>query len=73
VVHDLDVAFRLWGLLGDAPDELLALRLPLLASASHHYDQQRAIADGTPDATLRLTHQEIARRFPGEWRALLGR
>jgi hypothetical protein len=71
VIHDLGIAFRIWGLLGDAPAELLELRLPMFASASHHYDQQRAIADATPEATLRLTHQVVASRFPGEWRSLL--
>ncbi|MGD9796741.1 MAG: hypothetical protein AB7H43_06165 [Acidimicrobiia bacterium] len=72
VVHDLEVAFRVWGLLGDAPPELVELRQTLFPSASHHYDRQRAIADATPEATLRLTHQEVARRFPADWRALLG-
>jgi hypothetical protein len=71
-VHDLDVAFRRWGLLGDAPAELVALRLPLFASAAHHYDQQRAIADAVPESTLRLGHEEVDRRFPADWRALLG-
>jgi hypothetical protein len=72
VVHDLGIAFRIWGLLGDAPAELVATRHPLFPSASHHYDQQRAIADAVPEATLRLTHQEVDRRFPAEWKALLG-
>lgn len=72
VVYDLDVAFRLWGFLGEAPAELVELRKPLFASADHHYDHQRAIVDHVPEATLRLNHAEVARRFPSEWRALLG-
>lgn len=72
VVHDLDVAFRIWGFLGDAPDELVALRRPWFESVAHHYDEQRAIAHLVPEATLRLSQGEVARRFPGEWRALLG-
>jgi hypothetical protein len=72
IIHDLDVAFRVWGFLGDAPDDLVALRKPLFEAASHHYWDQRAIADHVPEATLRLTHQEVQQRFPGGWKALLG-
>jgi hypothetical protein len=72
VVHDLDVAFRVWGYLGAAPDELVAFRKPRFASVAHHYNDQRAITDQVPEATLRLTHGEVARRYPAEWRTLLG-
>jgi hypothetical protein len=72
VVHDFDIAFRVWGFLGDAPPELVALRAPLFQTASLHYSDQRAIVDHVPESTLRLTHGEVARRFPSEWRALLG-
>jgi len=72
VIHDLDIAYRLWGFLGDAPAELVELRRPLFQAVGHHYEAQRSIVDRVPEATLRLTHQEVARRFPGEWRALLG-
>ena len=72
VVHDLDLAFRIWGFLGDAPDELVALRKPLFEGVAHHYDDQRVIVDRVPEATLRLSHGEAASRFPSEWRALLG-
>jgi hypothetical protein len=72
VIHDLDVAFRVWGFLGEAPAELLALRAPLFQAAAHHYWDQRAIVDRVPEATLRLDHREVARRFPADWKALLG-
>jgi hypothetical protein len=72
VVHDLDIAFRIWGFLGDAPAELIAYRRPLFEGASHHYTHRRDIVDVVPESTLRLTHGEVARRFPAEWRALLG-
>jgi hypothetical protein len=71
VVHDLDVAFRIWGFLGDAPDELVAARRPLFESAAHHYNGQRAIVDRVPESTLRQSHGEIARRFPADWRELV--
>jgi len=72
VIHDLDIAFRVWGFLGDAPPELVELRVPLFEAAAHHYSDQRAIVDHIPEATLRLTHQAVASRFPGDWRALVG-
>jgi hypothetical protein len=72
VIHDLDIAFRVWGFLGGAPAELVTLRTPLFQSAAHHYAAQRAIVDHVPEETLRSTHQDVARRFPGEWRVLVG-
>lgn len=72
VVHDLDIAFRVWGFLGEAPDELVRLRRPLFESVGHHYSHQRDIVDHVPESTLRLSHGEVARRFPTEWRSLLG-
>ncbi|MBW8827727.1 MAG: hypothetical protein JF603_15440 [Acidobacteria bacterium] len=73
VIHDLGIAFRIWGFLGDAPDELVDLRQPLFVAAAHSYAQRREIADHVPDDTLRLSKDEVAGRFPAEWRVLLGR
>lgn len=72
VIHDLDIAFRVWGYLGEAPPELVALRKPLFEACAHHYSRQRAIVDRVPEATLRLTHGDVATRFPSQWRDLLG-
>jgi hypothetical protein len=71
VVHDLDIAFRVWGFLGEAPAELVEARTPLFESVSHHYNDQRAIVDRVPTSTLRLSHGEVASRFPAGWRDLL--
>ncbi|CAN5168473.1 hypothetical protein BH24ACT1_BH24ACT1_10160 [soil metagenome] len=72
VIHDLDIAFTLWGFLGDAPPELVELRRPLFQALEHHYDGQRAIASQVPEATLRLTPDQVKARWPAEWQALLG-
>jgi hypothetical protein len=72
VIHDLELAFRLWGYLGDAPEDLVNLRVPLFAGASHQYWDQRMIADRVPDSTLRMTPAEVARRLPTDWRQLIG-
>jgi hypothetical protein len=72
VVHDLDIAFRIWGFLGDAPPELIALRQPRFEAVAHRYTEQRAIVDQVPMSTLELPPGDVARRFPSEWRELLG-
>lgn len=72
VVHDLTVAFTIWGFLGHAPPELVALRTPLFQAASHHYADQRTIADSVPEEVLRAPHATTLGRYPAEWRALLG-
>ncbi len=70
VIHDLELAYGLWGYLDSPPADLVAFRKPLFAGASHHYWDQRAIVALVPEATLRLTPDEVRRRV-GEWRALL--
>jgi hypothetical protein len=62
VVHDLTVAFTIWGFLGDAPPDLIAFRQPLFAGVSnpHHYPELRRIADLVPDEVLRRTPQQVA-------------
>jgi len=70
VIHDLDLAFSVWGFLGDAPDDLVAYRRPLFAEAGHHYWKRRAIADAVPEATLRLVPAAV-RAALATWRTLL--
>ncbi|MDQ3756389.1 MAG: hypothetical protein M3394_00845 [Actinomycetota bacterium] len=70
VVYDLELAFTLFGFLGGAPIELVTFRKPLFESASHHYHEQRAIADRVPEETLRLTPVEVRDLLPS-WRELI--
>ena len=76
MIHDLTLAFTIWGFLDDAPPaELVALRREAFAEVghiAHHYEQARAIADRTPEATLRLSLDELHTRYPGSWRELVG-
>ncbi len=74
VIHDLSVAFTVWGFLDPSPPtELVALRRARFAGAAnqHHYPQQRAIVDAVPEATLRRTPGEVAVQHTSDWRALL--
>jgi len=70
VIHDLELAYGLWGYLDKPPADLVAFRQPLFAGASHHYWDQRSIADLVPEATLRLL-PAAARQRVGEWRSLI--
>ena len=71
VVFDLELGFGLFGYLDDAPADLVAWRRPAFAGASHDYWDQRAIVDGIPEATLRMSPADVRGRL-GEWRSLVG-
>lgn len=74
VIHDLDVAFSVFGFLGDdpAPADLIRMRTSLFEAAGHHYEVQRHIADLVPESTLRLSPAEVRQlqRIDG-WHKLL--
>lgn len=75
VVHDLTVAFTIWGFLDpNPPADLVAARRPLFDGLSHHghYTEARAVTDMVPEATLRMTPQQVAAAYPGSWRQLVG-
>ena len=76
VVHDLTIAFTIWGLLdSDPPAELANERTRLFEGVSntlHHYDEARAIVDMVPEPTLRMTPAQVAAAYPGRWKELLG-
>ncbi|MBI3257367.1 MAG: hypothetical protein HYZ59_06230 [Actinobacteria bacterium] len=72
VVHDLEIAFTLFGFLGAAPPELVVCRRSHLAGAAHHHHRQRSVADAVPELTLAMTPSQIRASFPGAWRELLG-
>jgi hypothetical protein len=70
VIHDLELAFTLWGYLGGAPPELVTYRKPLFSGASHHYWDQRKIVDKVPESTLRMTPAQVRQRL-SDWRSLI--
>jgi len=75
IVHDLRVAYTVWGLLSsDAPAELVAerrARFEGVRLTAHHYPELRAVVDAVPEATLRLAPAEVASRHAADWRSLL--
>ncbi|MCB9373995.1 MAG: hypothetical protein H6518_14670 [Microthrixaceae bacterium] len=73
VIHDLTLAYTIFGFLDESPDPALVdLRRELFASAAHHYAERRAIVDLVPEATLRLTPTQAAEAYAGGWRGPLG-
>lgn len=75
VIHDVKIAFTIWGFLMRAPAEpLVAVRRQLFTGLGHgfHYTEIRNIADMIPEGTLRMTPQDIDFAFPVQWRKLLG-
>ncbi len=75
VVHDLTIAFTIWGFLDPAPPaELVAARSRLFTGVGHgnHYSDVRAITDAVPAATLRQSPQQVAQAYPASWRELTG-
>lgn len=76
VVHDLTIAFTIWGFFDPAPPaELLARRRELfegVGNVNHHYAEGRLIADLVPESTLRMTPAEAAAASPARWRELTG-
>jgi hypothetical protein len=71
VVHDLALAFSLFGYLDEAPADLVEWRRAAIRGAAHDYWEQRGIVDRVPEDTLRLKPDDVRSR-PTEWRELLG-
>lgn len=75
VVHDLTIAFTIWGFLDPAPPvELVAARSHRFAGIGHGHDYAgvRALADMVPEATLGMTPEQVNAAYPDRWRDLLG-
>lgn len=76
MVHDLTIAFTIWGFFDDDPPaELLELRGRMfegLRIVGQHYAEARMVADLPPEATLRLSHTDVVKAYPADWRSLVG-
>jgi hypothetical protein len=70
VMPDLELAFTLWGYLGDAPEDLIELRKPLFQGTAKAYIDQRTIADKVAEASLRLTSAQAREQLRDDWRSL---
>jgi hypothetical protein len=73
VIYDLELAFSLFGFLGDGvPADLVDFRHTYFEAASHDYWDQRDIVDLVPDSTLALSPADVRSKVAaGDWRSLL--
>jgi hypothetical protein len=76
VVHDVRLAFTIWGFfIEQPPADLVTRRHELFEGVglvNHHYAEGRLIADLVPESTLRLTPEQAAAKMPAGWRELTG-
>ena len=75
VIHDLRIAFTIWGFLDPAPAaELVAHRVKAFAGLAdpHHYDELRALVDRIPEETLRMSQADVNEIYSVSWKHLLG-
>ena len=76
IIHDLTLAFTIWGFFDpDPPGDLLGVRRRLfegVGNVTHHYSEGRVIADLVPESTLRMTAHQAAAAYPAKWASLTG-
>jgi hypothetical protein len=76
VIHDVRIAFTIWGWFLDSPPaDLVVRRKQLFAGLGnvlHHYAEARDLVDMVPEATYLLTLAQVQTAMPGSWRALTG-
>ena len=74
VIHDLRIAFTIWGFLDTAPAaELVARRVPAFQELAdpHRHDEVRTLVDSIPDSTLRMSQAQVNEIYSVSWRRLL--
>ena len=74
VRDDVELGLLAFGFLGEAPDELVALRKPLFAEVHHttvHYFAAREIADRVDESWLRQPTHSARVAVQNDWTAAL--
>ncbi len=76
VIHDVNLAFTIWGYFDEYPPAELVIRRGELfegvGNVNHHYAEGRRIADIVPESTLRLSPEQAKTMFATRWRDLTG-
>jgi hypothetical protein len=73
VMHDLRLAFTIWGWFDPSPSEdLRGVRRTAFEASSHDYEIRRAVVDQVPEETLRLSVAQATDAYPARWRELTG-
>jgi len=76
MIHDLTVAFTIFGFLSPQPDaDLVRMRTPIFEEVRnpHHYSELRHIVDLVPEATLRLSVAQVEAQAAQDWRGYFRR
>jgi hypothetical protein len=76
VIHDLTIAFTVYGFLSDQLDaELVRMRKPLFEEVRnlHHYSELRRVVDLVPVAVLKLTPEQVKAQAQQDWRGFFHR
>ncbi len=74
VIHDLTIAFTVFGFLDkNAPDELVAMRRKLFEGVHIpvHYVEMRTLVDSVDEDALRMTPQRVTAAYQTDWRPQL--
>ncbi|MFT7648142.1 MAG: hypothetical protein ACI8Y4_002892 [Candidatus Poriferisodalaceae bacterium] len=74
VIHDLEIAYQVWGLLNDNCDpHLAAMRAGNFEGAAerHHYADVLRLVATVPESTLRMSPAEVETLHLADWRSLL--
>ena len=70
VKPDMELAYTIWGFLGDAPPELVEMRKPLFQGTAKAYLDQRALVDRVAETALRGTVAAARELLRSDWRSL---
>ena len=76
VIHDLTVAFTIYGFLSDQLDaEQVKMRKPLFEEVAnlHHYSELRKVVDLVPIAVLKLNPAQVKAQAAQDWRGFFHR
>jgi hypothetical protein len=74
VIHDLTIAFTIWGFLDEqAPAELVEVRRKAFdeLSLSLHYGEQRRLVASVPEEVLLRRPDEVTEAYRRDWRSQL--
>jgi hypothetical protein len=74
VVHDLEIAYRIWGFLADEVDVALIEERERRfegVSEAHHYADARVLVETVRDEVLMMSPGEIKDRHAADWASLL--
>lgn len=71
IVHDLTIAFTIWGFLDPRPDgRLVQLREEKFSQikSNHHYVERREVVDLVKESALMMSKDEVSNAYAAGWR-----